>query len=162
MSNDNQNLSESGMGGSIQSDEWQQCPSGELTKMVHRLDASQRRSRNRQVLRTATMSTALFAGVVIALGSWMSARDASYGGISCSQCRDGMAEYHSSVAGEFKMADSAFATSMRTHLNQCTFCRSRFEALYPEPGTARTTLTRPKIMLALHPSSVFSLQDASY
>ncbi len=134
-----------------QNDPWEACAPGELTKMVHRLDASQRRSSRKQVYRTALISSAVFACVVFALGSIMGSGSSQYGGISCSYCRGHLAEYYPHASGQLDHQDAAFVTSMMTHLEKCTFCRSKFNSMYPDLALRNATTTRPLVVSAMRP-----------
>lgn len=130
-------------------DAWDVCPAGELTQMVHRLDASQRRARSRQVYKTALLSTAVFACVVLALGSVVGFGGSQYGGINCDFCRGHLAEYYPHAAGELVHQDAAFVTSMKTHLEKCQLCRGKFNTMYPDFSTASTA--RPTMKIAMQP-----------
>ena len=154
------------------SDSWEACPPGELSQMVHRVDARQRGARRKQVLKTAMMSTAVFACVVLALGLFAGPAGSNYGNISCSYCRDHMAEYapHLSgelvsgvsgelVSGELLHEDANFVANMKVHLEKCPFCGDRFEYLYPGLNVASTPTARlgfawatpPELTLDFHP-----------
>ena len=131
-------------------DPWDACPAGELTQMVHRLDASQRRARSLQVGKTALLSTAVFACVVMVLGSFMGSSSLQFGGIDCETCQSDLAEYYLHAAGELVHEDAAFVTSMETHLEQCEFCREKFHAMYPELNMTGTATLRPLLTVAHH------------
>ncbi len=124
--------------GNRRDEQWDACPGGELMQMVHRLDASQRRARGMQVAKTALLSTAVFACVVLALGSFMGSGDLQLGGIHCDYCQGRLAEYYPHAAGELVHEDATFVTSMETHLENCEFCRGKFNAMYPELNTTGT------------------------
>ena len=129
-------------------EQWDACPAGELTQMVHRLDASQRRARGKQVAKTALLSTAVFACVVLALGSFMGSGDMQFGNINCDYCQSHLAEYYPHAAGESVHEDATFVTSMETHLENCEFCREKFSAMHPELNTTGNT-TRLHPLLAV-------------
>jgi len=135
-------------------DPWEACPSGELGRMVQRLDTSQLRARRKQVFSTALLSTAVFACVVFVVGSMMDSNSTHYGGIACSYCCSHFDEYQPHVAGELVHEDAAFVTSMRVHLEKCSFCHDRFNATYPgllSAGCAPST--RPVALVALRQST---------
>jgi len=144
-----------------QLDPWEACPAGELSHMVQRLDATQRRARSKQVLRTALLSTAVFACVAFVAGSLMSPASNLYGGIPCSYCRDHFTDYQLHVAGERIQEDAAFVSSMKTHLEKCVFCRGKFNTRYPDQRIADLVATRPAVLIAMQP--VFAIgQQAWY
>jgi len=120
---------------------WEVCPTGELTQMVHRLDASQRRARSKQVYGTALVSTGVFACVVLALGSFMGPSGNHYGDISCSTCRNHIPDYALHLTGELVLENVDLVASMKTHLEKCSFCRARYNALYPN---SQLTLGKPE------------------
>ena len=132
-------------------DQWEACPTGELTQLVDRLDAAQRRARSRQVYGTALASTAVFAVVVLALGSFFEPSGSNYGGINCAYCRNHLPDYYPHLTGEVVLADAEFVASMKVHLEKCTFCRSKFRSLYPDFELTRTNATRPAIAVATLP-----------
>jgi len=132
-------------------EQWEACPQGELHNLVQRLDATQIQSRRRQMLSTAVVSSAVFACVVLALGSVMGPRSNGYGGIRCSECREHFTDYQLHVAGKQISQDADFLASMKTHLEKCTFCRGRFNAAYPDYSVNSAATTRPAITLALQP-----------
>ncbi|NOZ39092.1 MAG: hypothetical protein GXP24_02555 [Planctomycetes bacterium] len=134
-----------------QDNQWDVCPPGELTQMVHRLDASQRRQRTKQVLRTGLISTAVFAFVVMALGSIVGMGNSNYGGISCAFCRSHLAEYQPHVAGELIHQDDAFVASMKTHLENCTNCRGKFHAMYPDLSVSSVSTNWRTFGFAMQP-----------
>ncbi len=145
-----------------QDDQWDVCSPGELTQMVHRLDASQHRQRTRQVFRTGVISTAVFACVVMALGSIVGFGGSNYGDISCAFCRGHLAEYRPHVAGELIHQDATFVASMETHLENCRFCRGKFNEMYPNLSTASTASTRPTFEFAMQPMFALGQITASH
>lgn len=130
---------------------WEACPTGELTHMVQRLDAKQNRARRKQIYGTALLSSAVFAGIVLAVGSLMGPGGNGYGGIRCAECRDHFTDYQLHIAGEQMSNDAEFLLSMKTHLEKCTFCREKFNALYPDHRVANAAAMRPAITFALQP-----------
>lgn len=84
--------------GDEHNEQWEACPSGQLTGMVRRLEASQRRAQRKQVFNTALLSTAVFAIVVLAAGTWMGPASTSYGGIRCSVCRANFDAYNTHLS----------------------------------------------------------------
>jgi hypothetical protein len=156
-------------------DAWEACPEGELTQMVRRLDASQRWAVRKQVYTTALISTGVFACIVFAVGSLWGPDSTLYGRITCRFCRDHFSDYQLSlvagalVAGDAGVEsagvagagvagagvasagvagagqDAALLLNMKTHLEKCTFCRSRFNDAYPDHRIAAATLARPLV-----------------
>lgn len=121
------------------SDDWEVCPSGELTRMVVRLDARGRRARARQLAGAAGLSAAVVAVAVIVGGSLSDGGRAGrphYGGISCATCNDHFANYHAHLTGDQPLADAALVASMETHLAKCDLCGPKFEMNYPGVLTA--------------------------
>lgn len=110
---------------------WQECPPGELTQMVTRLDRSQRRARHRKLAGVVLGSSAAYAAVVLALGSWMSSQGTIFGGISCSYCVDHFEAYSEHLQSIRVSDDAEFLASMRTHIEKCALCRSKFQSRFP-------------------------------
>ena len=131
--------------------QWEACPAGELTQLVDRLDAAQRHARRKQVYGTALISTAVFAGVVLVLGSVVGSGRANYGGINCAYCRNHLAEYYPHLTGDVVLSDAQFVASMKTHLEKCTFCRAKFRSLYPDFELTGAFAGQPAIAFALLP-----------
>lgn len=145
-----------------QIDHWEACSAGELTKMVHRLDARQRAVRRRQVLNTALVSTAVFACVVLGLGTFMNSGGSHAGGIACSVCREHLADYQLHLIGEQQFDDEQLLTSMKIHLEKCQFCRGRFNTAYPEQRIEVSTTTRRALLLAVQPGFALAEPTPSY
>ena len=115
-----------------------------------------------RVYSTALVSTAVFACVVFgSLGVSSVLDPRSTGGISCEYCRNHLAEYYPHAAGELVHDDAEFVASMKTHLEKCTFCRGKFNAMYPELSTASLS-TRPTLALAMQPMLVVGPRSALY
>jgi hypothetical protein len=114
------------------SDSWQACPEGEFTQLVHRLDSRERAARRKQVFSIALASTAAFAALVLVVGLVLGPGGPNFGGISCAECREQMAEYAPHAAGKIVHQDQDLVRSMQTHLKHCDFCRDKFQAMYPE------------------------------
>lgn len=143
-------------------DQWDTCSPGELTKLVHRLDARQRSARRKQVLNTALVSTCVFACVVLALGSFVNRGGTHYGGIACSVCRDHLTDYQLHLIGESTFDDAELLTSMKTHLEKCKFCRGKFNTLYPEQRISNSITKRRAILIALQPNFSVGQQLSLY
>ena len=130
---------------------WEECPAGELTQMVTRLDAAEQRRRSKQIYGTALISTVVFAGVVLAMGTFFDSGTTNYGGIDCAYCRNHLAEYFPHLNGDAVLEDAQFVASMKTHLEKCTFCRAKFRSLYPNFELSHRRATRPVLTVALLP-----------
>jgi len=114
------------------SGDWGDCPQGELSRMVRKLDASRARGRTKKLVQTSLLGTLLVAAGVVVGGSLLTSnRVAGYGGISCAECKSHFAEYHAHVTGAELLEDLGLATSMAGHLADCQSCKSRFDANYP-------------------------------
>lgn len=143
-------------------DQWDACPTGELSQMVDRLDAVQRRARSKQIYGTALASTAVFAVVVLALGSFFEPSGSNYGGINCAYCRNHLPDYYPHLTGEVELDDAEFVASMKVHLEKCTFCRAKFRSLYPDFDLSRTSATRPAIVIATLPQFTMGRSSLLY
>ncbi len=149
-----------------QSDQWDVCPSGVLTQMVSRLDATQRSASRKQVFRTALLSTAVFTCVVLSIGSIFGSRGAQFGGINCAFCQGHLAEYYPHAVGEVVLQDAAFVKSMETHLEECSFCHKKFIQMYPdlpENSTAAAMATNGIVFgVAMRPIFAMGQQSLLY
>ena len=122
-------------------DFWDECPPGELSRMVQRLENAQRRKRTRDLFGVAVLSMLLVSGGVILFGTLSSSNTPQgyiYGGISCGECKSHFADYHDHLTGAALMADAKLSESMATHLADCGLCRSRFDRAYPGVLNAAT------------------------
>ncbi|MEM8945955.1 MAG: hypothetical protein AAGD11_12335 [Planctomycetota bacterium] len=137
-------------------EQWNACSGGELTKLVGRLDARQRSAQRKQVLGTALVSTGVFACVVLALGTFMDGGSSQqYGGIACSVCRQHLADYQLHLLGESKFEDGEMLASVKTHLEKCTFCRGKFNAMYPDQQIGSIGQSRQAMLIALQPAFAY-------
>ena len=127
-----------------QNDEWQDCPSGEMSQLVKRLNSKQKRVQSAQLLKAATVCILLVAAGVFFTGSMLDSQpildsqEPKYGGITCSQCKLHFASYRDHKTAAAPM-EEALATSMATHLKDCNICRSFFEKTYPGVLSAEHT-----------------------
>ena len=111
--------------------DWNDCPQGELSRMVRKLDASQTRVRAKNLVRVGLLSMLLVAGGVVVGGSLLGPKSFTYGGITCAQCSSHFAEYKDHVTGVALLEDLGLVRSMATHLAHCPLCRPRFNEAYP-------------------------------
>ncbi|NOY40258.1 MAG: hypothetical protein GXP26_00275 [Planctomycetes bacterium] len=110
-----------------QHDDWRDCPIGELSQMVGRLNAAQRQARMKQLYGKAAACVLLVAVGVFAVGTVLSSR---YGGITCPECQEHFVAFYDHQTKATAM-DDALASSMTKHLENCGSCRSAFEKSYP-------------------------------
>jgi|GEM_PF-3047968 len=133
-----------------QEDLWEACPTGEISRMADRIEATQRHRRRKQVFGTALASTALFACVVLVVGSLWGPSNSFYGSLACSQCRSHFNEYQAHLAGQAPLPDADLVSSMQIHLEKCVLCQGRFNALYPGLlTTSGMPATRPGNLLKM-------------
>ena len=137
-------------------DDWTPCQPGELTRMVKRLDAVERRTRHRQLARTGLLSLLLFAVGIVLVGGLGVFQEPDFGGIRCSECLVHAEDYYRHLRGETLMADLAVAEQMKTHLQLCDRCRDKFYMMYPDVaisaiGELRFQPPRPIFTVALVP-----------
>jgi len=111
--------------------DWNDCPQGELSRMVRRLDASKTSARNKKLVRTGMLSMLLVASGVVVSGSLLTPSSFTYGGITCAQCKSHFAEYNGYMTGSALLEDMGLVKSMATHLASCPICRPRFNEMYP-------------------------------
>ncbi len=143
--------------------DWNDCPQGELSQMVRKLNVSQTRARSKKLVQTGLLGTLLVAaGVVVGGALFAPGNTAGYGGISCTECKSHFAEYHAHLTGSELLEDLGLATSMAAHLVECQSCRSRFHENYPGVLQAGiSTSTQPAILNFL-PLLAASRQPAFY
>lgn len=110
-----------------QHDDWHDCPTGELSQMVGRLNVAQRRARMKKFYGKAAACVLLVAVGVFAVGTVLSSR---YGGISCPECQEHFVAFYNHQTKAADM-DDALVSSMTRHLEKCGGCRSAFEKNYP-------------------------------
>ena len=144
----------------LQGDHWEPCPPGELSRMVQRVGATADLQRRRQLYKTALLSTALFACVVLAVGSLMPSNN-HYGGIACSVCRGHIPEYVAHVENEKLMDDADLLASVKLHLEKCKFCQQWSEVRYPDLLSATLGTAGRPAMLAV-PTLLASGQQPWY
>ncbi|NOY29262.1 MAG: hypothetical protein GXP28_03515 [Planctomycetes bacterium] len=112
--------------------DWNNCPQGELSRMVRKLDASRARTRTKKLVQTSLLGMLLVAAGVVVSGSLLTSNsEGGYGGISCAECKSHFVEYHAHITGSELLEDLGLASSMAVHLADCRFCQSRFNASYP-------------------------------
>ncbi len=110
-----------------QCDDWRDCPPGELSQMVGRLNAAQRQARMKKFYGKAAACMLLVAVGMVAVGTVLSSR---YGGISCPECQEHFVEFYNYRTKAAAM-DDALASNMTKHLENCGRCRGAFEKNYP-------------------------------
>lgn len=113
-------------------DDWQACPPGELSRMVGRVGARERRARFRQLASSGLLSMLLFAAGAIVVGGFVIYEEPTFGGISCTDCLGHAAAYHSHLVGDCPMADVQLVAKIETHLEKCNCCRAKFHQTYPD------------------------------
>ena len=111
-------------------DDWQDCPAGEIIQMVGRLNAAQQSIRTRKLYQTAVVGVLFVACGIVGVGTLVNWSSSHYGGITCVECGEHLAAYHD-FKSQLGDMESALATSMTTHLENCTYCRNVFEKKYP-------------------------------
>jgi hypothetical protein len=112
-------------------DDWQACPPGELTRMVGRLGARERRARFGQLASIGLLSMLLFAAGAILVGGFVIYDEPTFGGISCTDCLSHAGEYHNHLIGTAPMVDVELVGRIETHLEKCDCCREKFRQTYP-------------------------------
>ena len=128
-------------------DQWTDCPAGELSRMVTRLDASQSRARTRKLYQTGVLSMLLVAAGVVVAGSLFAPGGNKYGGITCAECKSHFESYHGHLTGTAQIDDDGLTQSIATHLANCGFCQEFFKQSYP--GVLNQTVaasTRPAVV----------------
>ena len=126
-------------------DEWDCCPSGELQRMVDRLNVLQRCAERKRTCYCGAVAMLLVAGVVLG-GTWVTIGSGANRGLTCKECQSHFASYRAHLAGDSLMEDTALTERMATHLAHCSSCRSQFNASYPglladrHPGLALPAL----------------------
>jgi hypothetical protein len=142
-------------------DDWQACPSGELTQMVGRLNARERRARFAQLASSGLMSMLLFAAGAILVGGFVIYQEPMFGGISCTDCLSHANEYHDHLLGSSPMADVELASQIETHLEECLCCRTKFGQAYPDiPMERLTQLDSPSHLLS--PTFAIAFSSVGY
>jgi hypothetical protein len=122
-------------------DDWQDCSSGELTRMVGRLDARERRARFRQLASSGLLSMLLIAAGAILIGGFVIFEEPTFGGITCTDCLGHAVEYHDHLVGNSPMADVELVTMIETHLKECASCRTKFQQAYSDVPLEQLTKT---------------------
>ncbi len=144
--------------------DWNDCPQGELSQMVCKLEASQTRARSKKLVQTGLLGTLLVAAGVVVSGSLLTSNGTrGYGGISCAECKSHFAEYHAHQTGSELLEDLGLATSMAAHLAECQSCRSRFNENYPDVLQAEISISmRPTMIRNPLPLLAVSRQPVPY
>ena len=124
-------------------DLWEECPRGEFARMVSRLNRSSRRDQVRQFSTTVAVSAVITGAAVLYWGVFIQDGHPQFGGITCAECKDNMADYRDFLVDQVPLKDPALASSMEGHLTECPLCRPYFESLYPGVLTAWHDLNRP-------------------
>ena len=133
------------------SDSWEACPEGELSRLVHRLQTDKSQSRRRVGFAVSFAAAALVAFAVIGVKNFSTSGPPLYGGISCLGCKQNFEAYHKHLTNEEVLADADVLESMRVHLAKCKRCKKFFNRKYPGSLADNYSATRPAIMLALCP-----------
>ncbi len=142
-------------------DNWQACPPGELTRMVERLGARERRARFRQLASSGLLSMLLIAAGTILVGGFVIYEEPTFGGISCTDCLGHAAEYHNHLVGKSPMADIELVAKIKTHLEMCASCRSKFHQAYSDVPLEQLTKTDLRLG-PLPPTFAVALSPAGY
>ncbi len=142
-------------------DNWQACPPGELTRMVGRLAARERRARFKQLASSGLLSMLLFAAGAILVGGFVIYEEPTFGGISCTDCLAHAVEYHDHLLGKSSMTDVELVAMIETHLKKCDHCRTRFLKAYSDVSLEQLTNTDLRLAPLL-PTFAVALAPAGY
>ncbi len=141
-------------------DDWQACPPGEISRMVGKLDARERRARFRQLASSGLLSMLLLAAGAILVGGFVIYEEPTFGGISCTDCLGHAVEYHDHLVGNGPMADVKLVGRIEKHLELCLCCRVKFQQAYPDVPLEQLATTDlrfrpllPMLAVALSPAS---------
>ena len=145
-----------------QSDEWGPCAQGELGRLANRLKANQVRASRKRMYKATLVSTALFAGVILVVGSFWGRVGFQYGGISCKECYSHFAEYRDHLTEVKLLADANLAESMKTHLDKCWLCNNKFNKEYPGVLSARALAPKAPLLVALQPQFAIPSHQSLY
>ena len=136
-------------------DDWADCSPGELSRMVHTLDAARERARNKKMLQVGMFGMLFVAAGIIVAGSFLAQSRLEHGGITCAECQAHFVEYHRHLAELEVLRDANLTTSMANHLAECRLCRAQFNQAYPGvlegavSAFARPAMRNPLPMLAI-------------
>lgn len=128
------------------SNSWQPCPTGELSRLASRLRSQRRR---RAVLRVATVCSLGIAMMSVAMLGIVSHCGLSYGGIRCGEVASALPDF---VAGQL---DEVHSRQIREHLTQCPVCRWRHHGVLAKPVSQQHA--EPAHELAASPNRVVQL-----
>ena len=142
-------------------DNWQACPPGELSRMVGRLGARDRRARFRQLASSGMLSMLLFAVGAILVGGFVIYEEPMFGGISCTDCLGHAVEYHDHLISKSLMADVELVAMIETHLKKCASCRTKFHQAYSDVPLDQLTKTDLRLVPLL-PTFAVALSPAGY
>jgi len=143
-------------------DVWNDCPRGELSQMVRKLDAAQSLTRTKKLVQTGLLSMLLVAGGVVAGGVLFSSNSMNFGGITCTECQGHFAEYHGHMTGSELLEDLGLVKSMETHIANCQSCRGRFDENYPGVLSASISISTQPVIRRPLPLLAISRQSAFY
>ena len=102
------------------SQDWDECPPGEFSRVVGYLNA--RPHQRSWVGRGAIVVVAV---VVLAAGIWaLQSPSLDYGGITCREVEPRLAAFRANT-----LNDPALERQIRTHLDQCPNCRDKLDQL---------------------------------
>jgi len=144
------------------SDDWKDCPQGQLTQMVRKLDASRSLAQTKKLVQTGLLSMLLVAGVVVVGGGLFTSNAMTYGGITCTECQGHFAAYHGHMAGSELLEDLGLVKSMDMHLANCQYCQDRFNENYPGVLSASISISTLPVVLRPMPLLAVSRQSAFY
>ena len=108
---------------------WNDCPPGQLTGMVARLNTSRRNAQLRKFYRTAAGSLVV-AAIAILAGVYLTT-DSHLAGLSCQQCKAQFETYRSHLTDGPQEPIAPIIRQVAAHLQKCTFCRRAFQKAYP-------------------------------
>ncbi len=148
-------------GNQNRNDDWNDCPQGELSQMVRKLDAAQSLTRTKKLVQTGFLSMLLVAGGVVAGGVLFTSNSMTYGGISCTECQGHFAEYHGHMTGSELLEDLGLVKSMDAHLAICQYCHDRFNENYPGVLSASISISTQHVIRSL-PLLAVSRQPTFY
>ncbi|MCG8448088.1 MAG: hypothetical protein MI725_00730 [Pirellulales bacterium] len=144
------------------SNDWDVCPTGELSQMAARLDAAQRRASRNRLYGGTLACTALFAVVVLSVGSFLNSDGVKHGGIGCRECMSNFAAYHDHLTEANLLADAKLIASMATHLEKCDLCRGEFNAAYPGVLVSNLSAVGRPLQVAMLPRFTAEIPLALY
>ena len=118
-------------------EDWPDCPPGELSSMVARLNATERRQSMGRTLAVTAASGLIAAVGIVAWGALSTHGEPNFGGIVCSNCRPYLASHYEIAFGEGPtpdnplVEDEELAQRVAIHLSKCKLCRAKFDMMYP-------------------------------